>query len=53
MAKTKGQDDMIKQLICKMFGHKLQHAGFCPFTKIDYDVCIKCETMIAVKGKDD
>ena len=53
MAKTKGQDYMIKKLICKMFGHKLQNAGFCPFTKIDYNVCIKCETMIAVKGKDD
>ena len=36
-----------------MFGHKIQHAGFCPFTRIDYDVCTKCETMFAVKGQDD
>jgi hypothetical protein len=44
---------MIKKVICKMFGHKIQHAGFCPFTRIDYDVCTKCETMFEVKGQND
>lgn len=43
---------MINKLFCKIFGHKIEHAGFCPFTKIDYDVCTKCTKMMPSKGKE-
>lgn len=42
---------MINYLFCKIFGHKLERAGACPFTGKIYDACKKCDSMIEVNNE--
>jgi hypothetical protein len=38
---------MIKVIICKIKKHKLVSAGSCPFTGKTYQMCTRCEKMVA------
>jgi hypothetical protein len=39
---------MLKFIICKFKKHTLVAAGACPFTRKNYNVCIRCGAMIAI-----
>lgn len=43
-------NNILKYSSCKMFGHKLQYAGSCPYTRLVYDYCLRCESMIPKQG---
>lgn len=38
---------LFKNFICKIRGHKLSPAGTCPFTRLTYSYCEKCDSLIA------
>lgn len=42
---------MIKKVICKAVGHRLIVAGECPYTRKFYDLCERCNKMIARSNK--
>lgn len=37
--------NMIKQIRCKVFGHKIVKAGSCPFTGKTYNACKVCDKL--------
>ena len=41
---------LLKYGICKLFGHTLNSAGSCPHTKLVYNYCERCESMITKSG---
>lgn len=41
---------LFKLIYCKIMGHSLKHAGSCPFTGKDYDVCSVCLNLIETKN---
>jgi hypothetical protein len=38
----------MKKIYCAIFGHKVEYAGVCPPTGIEYNFCIRCESMIEI-----
>ena len=39
---------IINFIICKLTSHKLVQGGTCPYSNKNYNVCVRCETMVVV-----